>query len=250
MPRSTDPPSPTARTVSPAVSKRLAAQASRSARRRRGQIIAIAGVLLIVAVVGSAIVSLQRSAPSALPPVSDDSVELIRDDTLYLSRAEAPEATVVEFIDFECSACAVAHPETERLREAYGDRVDFALRHLPLPQHGNAISSALAVQAAVQQGAMVAMIDLLFERQAEWRDAAPDSQSDRFRGYAEELGLDLVAYDRSVADPATLERISRDAADAAGLGVRGTPTFFLDGEQVALSSFAELETLIVAALAD
>lgn len=250
MPRTADTSPPVTRSVSPAVSKRIAAQATRTARRRRGQFIAIAGALLVIAVVVSVILSSQRSAPSALPPVSDDSIELVRDDTLYLSRAEAPEATVVEFIDFECSACAIAHPETERLREAYGDRVDFALRHLPLPQHGNAISSALAVEAAVQQDATIAMIDLLFERQAEWREAAPDSQSDRFRGYAEELGLDLAEYDRVVADPATLERISRDTADAAGLGVRGTPTFFLDGEQVTLSTFAELETLIVAALAD
>lgn len=250
MPRSTTSAPAESRPVSPTIAKRLAAQAARSARRRRIQVIAVSASVLVVGVLAIAIASSPGSTRSALPEVELGSVELVRDDTRFLSRAEVAETTVVEFIDFECSACAVVHPAIAQLRETYGDRVDFALRHLPLPMHDNAIPAALAVEAAAEQGAMIEMIDVIFANQAEWGGAAPGSQGSTFRGYAEQLGLDLAAYDRDIADPATLARISRDAADAAALGARGTPTFFIDGELVMFSSYQEFESRLVAALED
>ncbi len=51
-----------------------------------------------------------------------------------------------------------------------------------------------------------------------------------FREYAENFGLDMEAYDEAVADPATEARVMLDKHDGEGLGVQGTPTFFLDGE--------------------
>lgn len=66
---------------------------------------------------------------------------------------------------------------------------------------------------------------------------------------AEELGLDLVAYDAAVADPATLERVVADRAEGVALGVTGTPTFFVDGELVELTSLDSLSTAIEEALA-
>ena len=52
------------------------------------------------------------------------------------------------------------------------------------------------------------------------------------------------------ADAATLERIQHDADAGAALGVRSTPTFFVDGELVELRDFADVETAIEAALAE
>jgi predicted DsbA family dithiol-disulfide isomerase len=61
-----------------------------------------------------------------------------------------------------------------------------------------------------------------------------------FFGYAEELGLDMDAFREVYDDPATLEKIERDEADATALGVTGTPTMFLDGEKLAPESYEEL----------
>jgi protein-disulfide isomerase len=83
----------------------------------------------------------------------------------------------------------------------------------------------------------------LFETQSVWGHQQED-QSAVFRGYAEDLGLDLAAYDAAVADPATWERIQLDIADAEALGVRGTPSFFLDGEALAPSTLEEFTALV------
>ncbi|MGB4777147.1 MAG: DsbA family protein [Microbacterium sp.] len=61
-----------------------------------------------------------------------------------------------------------------------------------------------------------------------------------FRSFAEQLELDLVAYDAEVADPATRERIEEDAVEGRAMGVQGTPTFFLDGEKLELTQLSDL----------
>ncbi|MCQ6273271.1 DsbA family protein, partial [Pseudarthrobacter sp. R1] len=66
-----------------------------------------------------------------------------------------------------------------------------------------------------------------------------DSQAPLFRTFAQELGLDLAAYDAAVANEATKDRIRKDIADGKALGVTGTPTFFLNGEKLTLNTMEE-----------
>ncbi|MFD8740802.1 DsbA family protein [Streptomyces sp. NPDC059618] len=81
---------------------------------------------------------------------------------------------------------------------------------------------------------------------AQWGEATED-KSPVFRGYAEELGLDMAAYDKAVADPATRARVEADVADGIALGVQGTPTFFLDGEMLTLTSLEQFRAEVDAA---
>ncbi|WP_424435385.1 HAD-IC family P-type ATPase [Microbacterium sp.] len=76
-------------------------------------------------------------------------------------------------------------------------------------------------------------------RTVSWGDQQVD-HSALFRSFAEQLELDLVAYDAEVADPATRERIEEDAVEGRAMGVQGTPTFFLDGEKLELTQLSDL----------
>ena len=71
--------------------------------------------------------------------------------------------------------------------------------------------------------------------QDQWHGKA-ESQAPLFRTYAGELGLDLAAFDAAVADDKTKERIRADITDGTALGVTGTPTFFLNGEKLTLTT--------------
>ena len=93
------------------------------------------------------------------------------------------------------------------------------------------------------------MYRALFATQEQWSPGS-GSQAEVFRGLADDLGLDMAAYDAAVADPATLERVSRDNTDAMGLGLQGTPSFFIDGEQAAIASLDELAALVAQALGE
>lgn len=166
----------------------------------------------------------------------DTSELLVRDDSPRLS--EGGEAVFVEFLDFECEACLALYPVVEDLRDEYGDRVTFVVRHMPL--HGNSVNAALAAEAAAEQGEFEAMYKRLFETAEEWGHQEA-SQREVFFGYAEELGLDMEQFTAAYDDPATLERIEQSYQDGQSLGVSGTPTFFLDGEMLNPQSITDLE---------
>lgn len=174
---------------------------------------------------------------------------LVREDSHRLSTADDDRVTLVEFLDFECEGCKAAYPFVEQLRDDYDGRVTFVARYFPMPGHANGENAAVAVEAAAQQGRFEDMYHRMYETQTEWGERQ-DSQADFFRGFAEEMGLDLTEYDATVSDPATLERVLQDRRDGLALGVEGTPTFFLNGEKVEAQTTDEFIELIDAALAD
>lgn len=73
---------------------------------------------------------------------------------------------------------------------------------------------------------------------------------DLFRGYAEELGLDLARYDADYASDEVAARVQRDVDDGLALGVQGTPTFFLGGELLQPESVADFERALTDALGE
>jgi protein-disulfide isomerase len=154
--------------------------------------------------------------------------------------------TVVEFLDFECEACGAFYPVVEELRKMYDGEMTYVVRYFPLPGHINSTNAAVAAEAAAQQGQFEAMYHRLFQTQAAWGEGQ-ESRADLFREYAADLGLDMAAYDAAVADPGALERVRSDLAEGQALGVRSTPSFFVDGAPVVLEEWTDLETAIVSA---
>ncbi|ANS79361.1 Periplasmic thiol:disulfide interchange protein DsbA [Serinicoccus hydrothermalis] len=216
--------------------------------------LSISIIMLGVFVVGVAFILWLARGDS--PQASSDAAagtstaQLVRPDSHVLSQAEGPDAPVlVEFLDFECEACRAAYPLVEQLRQDYDGQLTVVARYFPIPSHANAVNAAVAVEAAAQQGQFEAMYKRMYATQAEWGEQQ-ESKADVFRGFAEELGLDMDAYDAAVADEATAERIARDYQDGIDLGVQGTPTFFLDGQLLQPQSEADFRDAIEAAIAD
>ena len=183
---------------------------------------------------------------STAPPADSRAERVVRPDSQRLSTAADGKVTFVEFLDFECEACGAAYPAIEELRKTYDGRVTFVVRNFPL--HKNSEAAARAAEAAAAQGKFEAMYDKLFQTQQQWGEK-DSSQANVFFGYAEQLGLDMTRFRATYDDPATLERIRRDKADGEALDVSGTPTFFLNGEKIKISTFGELIDQIDAALA-
>lgn len=156
--------------------------------------------------------------------------------------------TLVEFLDFECGACASLHPVVKELRAKHQGRLNYVVRYFPLPNHPNSLAAALAVEAAAQQGRFEDMMGLMFSTQSQWA-GQQDSQAGRFRSYAEQLGLDLAAYDKTLADPATGRRVQQDFDDGRALGLTGTPTFFLNDTALDLRRITDLADAVDAAVA-
>lgn len=141
-----------------------------------------------------------------------------------LGPANAP-LTLVEYGDFECPYCRAAYPVVEQVRAELGDQLRFAFRHFPLHEvHPHALAAATAAEAAALEGRFWEMHARLFTH-----DPLALRQPD-LRVHAEAIGVnpDKVVW------PATRhveDRVEADFNSGVRSGVRGTPTFFVNGEQ-------------------
>ncbi len=164
------------------------------------------------------------AAPAAAPLVPDGPpVERIAVPADGPARGPATaKVTIVEFSDFQCPFCARVNPTLEKIRATYGDDVRIVFRHNPLPFHPNAEPAAEAAVLAGWSGKFWEMHDKLFGNQQ-----ALDRQG--LERLASELGMDATAF-RSALDSKTAKaRVDADLALGQKVGVRGTPSFFIDG---------------------
>jgi protein-disulfide isomerase len=209
----------------------------------------VAGLVLLLGAVIAVIVAV--SGANQQPAASGDlDPALIENaDSHVLTDPADAQVTVVEFLDFQCPGCGDLEPTMQELRADLGDEVRFVVRNFPLIDiHPNAVDAAIAAEAAADQDAYAEMHDALFANQDEWTGL--DDATDYFRDLADELGLDLDAYDAAVADPATEERVMADRSDALELGLQGTPSIIVDGQLVRLQQLSDVRTAIEAALAE
>jgi protein-disulfide isomerase len=130
--------------------------------------------------------------------------------------------TLVEFSDFQCPFCSRVTPTLTKIKETYGDKVQVVFKHLPLSIHPKAPAAHAAAEAAHRQGKFWEMHDQIFANQ---RAMSPE----KYREFAEGMGLDVDQFDRDRASAELKKRVDADAAQAAKLGVTGTPAFFING---------------------
>ena len=155
---------------------------------------------------------------------------LVRSYSPVLGRRDAP-VTVVEFLDPACEACRAFHPTVKRILAENPDTVRVVVRYTPF--HGEVSEVAIAtLEAAREQGVFEPVLEALFERQREWASHGAPA-SDLITGIAAEAGLDHERAHPVMRSPETVGIMNSDRADVEALGIRGTPTFFVNGKPLA-----------------
>lgn len=138
---------------------------------------------------------------------------------------EQSAITIVEFGDFECPFTLQEFPIIRSLMARY-PQVRFIYRDFPISElHKNALPAALAARCAQAQKKYWEYHDKLFLNQADLSTAA-------LQRYALEAGLDTAAFNNCLSNETYKKEVARDLQDGAALGVRGTPTFFINGSKV------------------
>lgn len=158
--------------------------------------------------------------------------DLIASDTHTIGNAGA-SAFLVEFSDFQCPACKAFQPAVDIVLDKYKDKLLFAYRHFPLDQHPFSKESALTAEAAGEQGKFWEMGKLLFENQEKFAD-------NLWKELAKQLGLDEKKFDEAFSSKTLTDKIDRDRAYGDQISVNATPTFFLNGKKLELTSQGDL----------
>lgn len=209
----------------------------------------IVGAAVVAGALYAASTYYRSSVQSGPAPGKKIPEELLRTDAPTIGPADA-KVTVVEFYDPECEACASFHPVVKGLQKEFEGRVRFVSRYATF--HKNARIAAIYTEAAGEQGKYWEMQAKLFEKQGEWGEkhgqgSQPLSQSAAaalFDRYAGELGMNVEQLKASVNNPTHSVRIDRDMRDVDTLRVLRTPTFFVNGRQLARLNQQDLRSLI------
>lgn len=142
---------------------------------------------------------------------------------------------VVEFADFECPHCQAAFEHLAKLTAALPDDLRVTYLHFPLDSacnklmkknmHPRACSLARMAECAHRQGRFVDAARIIFEQQKQTDDAG-------IIAAIAGLGLDRAALDTCLQDEGSAKAVRSDIDRGIEAGVRGTPTLFLNGQEV------------------
>jgi len=152
------------------------------------------------------------------------SVKIIPIDASPMRGPSRPHVTVVEFADFECPFCQQMAPLLDALSEKRKTTVSFVFKFMPLAMHPHGEIAARAAIAADRQGKFWEMNRRLFAAGTRLDEKDLDS-------YASELNLDMDRFHSDMRSEATGQRLAKDRKLADELGVKGTPTLFINGRE-------------------
>lgn len=148
-----------------------------------------------------------------------------------LGRPDAP-VTVVEYVDFGCSACArFAREAWPALRRDYVETGRVRWRVVPIDfgfRHGEA--AARTAECAAEQQHFWPVHDALFEHRDGWVGA--DDPRPALQALALRAGADADLLRACLDADRPDARIDAGTAAARDAGIRGTPTFFVNGRLV------------------
>jgi protein-disulfide isomerase len=142
---------------------------------------------------------------------------------------DAP-VTLEEFGDFQCPPCGQFAGFVQELLKEYDSRLRVVFRNFPLSAHEHARDAALAAEAAGFQGKFWEMYDTLYREQAVW-SKAPNAP-ELFESYAGTIGVNLGQFKKDVDSDKARERVDSDEALADSLGIKVTPTVFINNHPV------------------
>ena len=166
------------------------------------------------------------------------------EEHVYPSSNKNAKVVLIEYGDFQCPACSTMSPKVKALSEEYGDKIAVVFRNFPLSGRPNSLSAAAAAEAAGLQGKYWEMHDLLYEKQTEWGSANATERTEFYKKYAKEVGVkDEEKFIADMKSSNISKKIAFDKALGVDAKITGTPSFFLNGEEIKNDIWGDDEAL-------
>ncbi|MBI5230068.1 MAG: thioredoxin domain-containing protein [Candidatus Magasanikbacteria bacterium] len=191
-------------------------------------------------------VQLAHTGNFTVSPRAQNSVPSFVDGKL-IDRAGAPTfgaqknapITIVQFADFECPFSRETYNTVRELMNTHAQDMRFVFRYFPIAEvHPHALKAAEAAGCANDQGKFWVYYDKLFQNQSQLENAD-------LKRYAKEVGLASGVFGACLDGGVHYKEVMQDFQDGVRAGVRGTPTFFVNGQKVeGVISLAEWEKLL------
>jgi protein-disulfide isomerase len=141
--------------------------------------------------------------------------------TAYTKGSKTAPVVLVEFADYECPYCQKVNPQIQQLKKEYGDNLTVVYKDFPLPMHHGSEKAAEAARCAGEQGKFWEYHDVLFYSKL--------TEVDALKEHARVLNLDVDRFNSCLDGGQEASAVKKDLDEARGLGLTGTPSFFING---------------------
>lgn len=172
--------------------------------------------------------AIDRSAPIVLENEAPADSALLRFHSPVLGPQDAP-VTIVEFFDPACEACRAMHPVLTEIRKRYPQQVRIIMRYATF--HDGSDIAVRILETARLQDRFESVLEALLAAQPQWANHS-GARLDIAWAAAAEAGLDVDKARLEMNGKAIDNVLTQDASDVETIGVRQTPTFFVDGRQL------------------
>jgi protein-disulfide isomerase len=163
------------------------------------------------------------------------------------------KVTIIEFSDFQCPFCKRAEDAVNQVMQAYGDKVRFEWRNLPLPMHPDApLAAQASMEAYKQKGpdGFWKMHDLLYANQPS-KEKQDGLKREALDTYAQQLSLDMGKWKTALDTQSHKAEVDADAKIGNDAGIQGTPAFVINGYFInGAQPFPKFRKVIERALAE
>jgi protein-disulfide isomerase len=133
--------------------------------------------------------------------------------------------TVLAFIDFECPFCQQSYSIFSEVAQQYSSGINVVFKHFPLSSiHPRSVPAAIASSCANEQGSFWKYYDYLFQTK--------QLDDTNLLAGAQQLGLNMPKFTSCVNSEKFSRNVDQDLNDGFELGVRGTPTYFVNNRKV------------------
>lgn len=190
------------------------------------------GLILVVILVG-AIYLLRFLFQAELPSA-----------VLESPRAKGPvnaPIQIIQYSDFECPSCKLAQPTLDKVMNEKPGSIRLVYMHFPLESHRWSFFAHRAAECAAQQNRFWPYHDRLYAEQEIWPRSLETPVEPLLR-YAQDSQVpDLNQFAACLADTNMDKKINAEKDTGVGLGVRSTPSFFVNGKIVVGAQAVEEE---------
>lgn len=170
---------------------------------------------------------------------------LVREHSQSLGPADA-KVVIVEFLDPACEACRDFAPHVKNLLALHTGKIRLVLRYAPFHQGSDTMVKIL--EAARKQGQYWETLQVMFDTQPHWA-SHHHPQPDKIWKFLSSAGLNIEKIRSDMNDPSILEILRQDIADVQTLGIRKTPSFFVNGKPLPSFGLSQLKSLVAEEIA-
>lgn len=204
-------------------------------------IVFLSALAAFVAFAAAVFLYQRHTLQAAALQASEQAGAMVRPHSPVMGAVDAP-VTIVEFFDPACEACKAFHPRVKQILAAFPRETRLVIRYTPFHRE-TSVEAVKILEAARAQGKFEPVLEALLDSQRAWT-AQGAKTIDRAWALSQSVGVDVARARQHIASSSVDVLLAQDVADLKAIGVRATPTFFVNGKPLSSTDPEALHDLV------